>query len=101
MLTKVATDQLLFTPVGISLFYGTLATLEGRPEETPQVLLAEAHGCSQPSVADMQYQTHQVCMETHFRPSTADHSREAGEDDAIRLLCLASGARHQLPLCAI
>jgi hypothetical protein len=37
VLTKVATDQLLFTPIGISLFYGTLATLEGRPEETPQV----------------------------------------------------------------
>lgn len=38
VLTKVATDQLLFTPIGISLFYGTLATLEGRPEETPQII---------------------------------------------------------------
>lgn len=38
MLAKVATDQLVWTPFGVSLFYGTLATLEGRPEETPQVL---------------------------------------------------------------
>jgi len=37
VITKVATDQLLFTPVGVSLFYATLTTLEGRPEETPQV----------------------------------------------------------------
>lgn len=38
VLTKVAADQLLFTPFGISAFYATLTALEGRASETPQVL---------------------------------------------------------------
>ena len=37
VVTKVLTDQLAFTPAGIGLFYGTMCTLEGRPEETVQV----------------------------------------------------------------
>jgi protein Mpv17 len=38
VITKVATDQLLFTPVGVSLFYATLTTLEGRPQDIPEVI---------------------------------------------------------------
>ncbi len=38
VITKVAADQLVFTPLGITLFYATITSLEGRPEDTPQAL---------------------------------------------------------------
>lgn len=36
--TKVAADQLVFTPFGISAFYATITALEGRPEDTVEVI---------------------------------------------------------------
>lgn len=38
VLTKVAIDQLCYTPVAIGLFYGTLNTLEGRPQDLPDTM---------------------------------------------------------------
>ena len=38
VLTKVAIDQLCYTPVAIGIFYGTLNTLEGRPLDLPDTM---------------------------------------------------------------
>lgn len=38
VIMKVAIDQLCYTPIAIGLFYGTLNTLEGRPQDLPATM---------------------------------------------------------------
>ncbi len=38
VLTKMLTDQILFAPLGLLLFFAVIKCLEGRPSDLPQTL---------------------------------------------------------------
>ena len=72
MITKVAIDQLCYTPIAIGLFYETLNTLEGRPLDLPATMQVG------PKPSDRVRPLFQACMSSYNHGSNSPvHRREA------------------------